>query len=117
MRARCNNPRHPFYSSYGGKGVRVCKRWDNFQSFVEDVGERPSDYTLDRIDNNGDYEPQNVRWASIHQQLHNRSCTVYSTALHSYVKRLHREGWNVRQLVDYLGVSRAHIYRWLKREP
>jgi hypothetical protein len=72
MRARCNNPNAQFYYSYGARGVRVCERWDSFAAFLEDMGERPEGRTLDRIDVNGDYEPNNCRWATPVQQRANR---------------------------------------------
>lgn len=73
MRARCNNPNHTNYSAYGARGIKVCERWDDFSKFVDDVGDKPSQvHTLDRVDNDGDYEPSNVRWATHRQQVHNQ---------------------------------------------
>lgn len=73
MRQRCNNPRSLKFPLYGGRGVKVCSRWDDFVTFRADVGERPSPtHTLDRIDNDGDYEPGNVRWATPAEQGQNR---------------------------------------------
>ena|SRR3990167_5926337 len=74
MKARCLNPQHPEYNSYGGRGIKVSPLWvNNFELFLKDVGQKPYKYsTLDRIDNDGDYEPNNCRWISIQKQQQNR---------------------------------------------
>lgn len=72
-RVRCNNPNNPQYKDYGGRGIAFCDEWDDFATFLEHVGPRPSpELTLDRIDNDGSYEPGNVRWATRSQQQNNR---------------------------------------------
>ena len=78
MKQRCSNPKHIVYSYYGGRGIRVCEEWESdFEKFYEDVGPRPSPkHTIDRYpNNNGNYEPGNVRWATRSQQNKNRRPT------------------------------------------
>jgi hypothetical protein len=78
MRNRCRNARHRRYGFYGGRGIKVCERWDSFAAFVEDLGLKPDGLTLERLDNNGDYEPDNCKWATYREQNKNtRSTTVY----------------------------------------
>ena len=73
IRQRCNNPNHERYADYGGRGITVCERWDNFEVFAADVGEPPaSRMSLDRIDNDGPYSPENVRWSTAAFQRENQ---------------------------------------------
>lgn len=75
---RCYNPNIPSFSNYGGRGIIVCERWrHDFAAFLADVGPRPSPaHSIDRIDNDGNYEPGNVRWATKHQQMRNTRFNV-----------------------------------------
>ena len=76
MRVRCTDPRHVGYANYGGRGIKVCAAWNDpvkgFKAFLRDVGRRPKGLTLDRIDPDGNYEPNNVRWATWKQQASNK---------------------------------------------
>ena len=71
MRSRCNNPKNPQYKNYGGRGITICKRWDNFALFLKDMGERPEGMSIDRINNNKGYSPKNCHWATSQQQRWN----------------------------------------------
>lgn len=116
MRARCRDPGHPNFARYGGRGVVVCARWLSFEAFLSDVGPRPSPlHSIDRIDNDGNYEPGNVRWATAAEQNRNKRSTRLVTVngrtmaasdwalaagidLRTLLSRLHR-GWSPERAV------------------
>ena len=116
MRQRCLNPKHTFYYRYGGRGIKICARWDKFENFYLDMGSRPSrEVTLDRVDNNGDYSPENCRWASKLEQGNNtsmnhfievngisRSVTEWSRVLNIPIRRLWariERGWTGSSII------------------
>lgn len=72
MRARCEIVSASSYSYYGGRGISVCERWKTYENFLEDMGEKPTGLSLDRVNNNGNYEPGNCRWATKSEQMKNR---------------------------------------------
>ena len=108
MLARCSNPNVIVYGRYGGRGIKVCERWHDFSAFIADMGERPSlDHSLDRIDNAGNYEPGNVRWATTWQQASNKRNTLMISA---FGRTLHLAEWS-RQV----GITSQTIHKRLKR--
>ena len=106
MKARCYNENHDAYPYYGERGVTICERWlHSFESFYEDMGDRPPGHTIDRIDNAGNYEPSNCRWASDTLQKNNRS-GVYEITVEGVTM-------NASQAAIHYGVNRRTIARWI----
>jgi len=81
MRRRCLSPSSPIFRYYGGRGIKICAGWGDYLTFLADMGERPAGRTLDRIDNDGDYEPGNCRWATRVEQANNKSSNRILSAL------------------------------------
>ena len=104
MRERCNNPNFWAYARYGGRGIKVCERWDSFWLFVADMGVKPEGHTLDRKDNDGNYEPNNCRWATWSEQQQNRSMpTTNKLKIMGVSKHAKTDGYIARINGKYLG--------------
>lgn len=76
MLDRCRNENNRAYKNYGGRGIKVCQQWHEFENFLADMGHRPEGYQIDRIDNEGDYEPGNCQWATAKQQQNNKRTSL-----------------------------------------
>jgi len=80
MKNRCLNPKAQGFRYWGGRGIKICDRWMVYENFLEDMGPRPTPkHSLDRINNNGDYEPSNCRWATIDEQNRNKRTNIWMT--------------------------------------
>lgn len=122
LRTRCRNPHNHAYARYGGRGIRVCDRWMVYENFLADMGRKPSPrHSIDRIDNDGNYEPGNCRWATSSQQNLNRSSSAYTRGTNHHSARLNEVSVRIirrcgelrvdqRALGVFFGVSQSVIW-------
>jgi hypothetical protein len=106
MRQRCTNPQRSEYVHYGARGITVCERWESFENFYADMGDPPSGMTLERIDNEGPYSPENCRWATRAEQSRNTRVTRMLT--------LHGETRPLVEWAERLGVRKGLIHNRLR---
>ena len=127
MKRRCKekDPGMRSWKWYGGKGIRVCERWLDFQNFLADMGERPKGYWIERINGDGDYEPGNCRWATPLEQMQNVKLRERRMSVEEARKRLRarKQAWRKRKLVTdpewaarYRVRKRAQIARYRARK-
>ena len=110
MRIRCNNPNNRDYKNYGGRGIKVCERWNSFENFIQDMGNKPAGHSLDRIDNDGDYSPSNCKWSSKTEQQSNRRVQTNNTSGIAGIRWEEKDNhWTVKLKGKYLG-CRTHLF-------
>lgn len=117
MVSRCSNPNHKAYKNYGGRGISVCERWLTFQYWLTDMAPRPDGGLLDRINNDGNYEPGNCQWSTRKEQNSNRRNCIYvdcdgeRVTLKEYCrrkglkyrpihKRIRSRGWSIKDAIS-----------------
>lgn len=111
MRSRCLNKSSAKYPSYGGRGIKVCERWNRFENFLADMGERPTGKTLDRINNEGNYEPSNCRWATPREQRANQR-PQQTTAITHQGKTQTMAEWARESVVTYTTFAKRIYAGW-----
>lgn len=108
MHHRCSSRQLVCFKHYGGRGIRVCDRWQSFEAFLADMGPRPSSrHSIDRIDNDGNYEPQNCRWATQDLQAQNCRRTVMNQNKVRSLRRLRARGVALAALSIRFGISES----------
>lgn len=107
MKKRCDNPRAAAYKEYGGRGIKVCRRWMKFENFLKDMGEPPNELSLDRIDNNKGYNKKNCRWATRAEQANNKRNNIWIT--------YNGERKTIANWAKKIGISKNVIYYRFKR--
>jgi len=114
MVQRCTNPNNTDWKDYGGRGITVCERWRDFKNFLADMGEKPDGMSIDRIDNDGPYSPENCRWATTREQAaHTRKVTLTDADV-EWVRA--NPSKTLQELAEVLGCGMTTIGRIRRRE-
>ena len=107
MKQRCFNQKSPSFNRYGGRGITVCDRWkDSFYAFLEDMGEKPDGMSLDRINNDGNYTPENCRWATQATQSNNKRCSV--------ILEFDGKKMTVSEWAKYLNIAQETLFQRIR---
>ena len=117
MKDRCLNPNSQYFHRYGGRGITVCDEWlESFDNFFRDMGERPDRMSLDRINNDGIYEPDNCRWATQAEQVRNSSSAILNIDNVKYIRDMANFGHSCSELANYFNVSVSTIKAVINRQ-
>lgn len=109
MRQRCSNPNQPAYPDYGGRGIAVCDRWQSFDNFLADMGKRPVGMSIERQNNNGNYEPGNCVWASRTVQNRNSRHNVVTADIVAQIREI-RHFVSLREIAAKFGISKSQAF-------
>src|SRR5258707_9500376 len=107
MKRRCVNQKRDDYRHYGGRGIKVCKRWQKFENFYEDMGDPPDGYSIERKNNNKGYNKENCKWATWSEQRRNTRLTTWLI--------IDNQKMNLQDAAEYLGIKHNTLWNRLKR--
>jgi len=109
IRQRCYNPNNKRYKDYGGRGIKACVRWNRFKNFLADMGECPDSLVMDRINNNGNYEPSNCRWTDIKTSNRNKRVIKLSIKKANKIRELYLKGYLQREIAKQFNIGQNTI--------